>query len=172
MKLLAATLLAFCFLLPAPAAEAWTTKKQYEKWLQSLPAEGPQPTDEYVREYALEYLRRTLKDSESARYEWGAVERGNWKGATERFGTPGWILNVSVNAKNSYGGYTGFTPYKFVYRSGWLVEVYSYHSRYQSWIGHIGVGNELRPLPSYLDESPPKAVEAPPGQMQYRPQLP
>lgn len=33
----------------------------------------------------------------------------------------GWIVNVSINAKNSYGGYVGFKPYSFLFRAEEIV---------------------------------------------------
>ncbi len=158
------------FGVPADA-EAWTTKKKYEEYLQSLPAEGPRPSMEYAQAAALEYFRLILKDAESARYEWGGIEQGVFRGGLERFGTPGWILSVSVNGKNSYGGYTGFSPYKLIFRSGFIVEVYGYHERSKTWIAYIGVKRRpIPPLPSYGE--PQRADQEPAPEMNYRPSLP
>lgn len=35
----------------------------------------------------------------------------------------GWIVNTSINAKNSYGGYVGFKPYSFLFRGEQIVHI-------------------------------------------------
>ena len=113
--------------------------RAYETWLASLPPEGDAPTAEYVQYAATAYFEQTLKDPYSAHYAFGPITEGTFKGAFERNGSPGWIADVSVNARNSYGGYTGMTPYKFVFRSGVIVEVYRWDERMQDWFGMIGL---------------------------------
>lgn len=147
MRLSSLIALALMLAISSPA-DAFTTKKKYAEYVASLPPEGEQPTLEYVQRAVLAYFKLALKDPDSAKYEWGSIELGTWKGALERFGTPGWIATVHVNAKNSYGGYTGFTPFKFVFRSGSIVEIYEYNSRYKDWVPSIGVkGKPIPPLP-------------------------
>ena len=60
---------------------------------------------------AFKYL---LKDPESARYEIGLPYRAYLKEPLIRGGGlawSGWAVDVGVNAKNSFGGYTGFHSY-------------------------------------------------------------
>ncbi len=65
------------------------------------------PKPDYRKE-ALIYFHNTLKDPASAVYD-------NWTLQHAWIATPpagfGWIVHVSVNAKNSYGGYTGAEDY-------------------------------------------------------------
>lgn len=64
-----------------------------------------------------------LKDPESARYSFGTVYRGYMVGSVfeGRKVEGGFLLDVTVNAKNSYGGYVGAKPYKFLLRNDKLV---------------------------------------------------
>lgn len=61
-----------------------------------------------------------LKDPESARYSFGSVYKGYFVGSAfeGRKLQAGYLLDVTVNAKNSYGGYVGPKPYKFLFRNG------------------------------------------------------
>lgn len=145
-------------------AEAITTKKTYERYLATLPPQGEAPSADYAREAATRYLRKVLKDSESARYEWGSIESGTWRGMFERFGTPGWIFSVEVNAKNSYGGYTGFKGWRFVFRSNSIVEVYSWNDRAEAWIGQIGVKGTPIPAFDFAPSPTPTTPTAAPAQ--------
>jgi hypothetical protein len=56
------------------------------------------------------WLQLHLKDGESARNQWGTVQRGYAKDPLITGGDVhyGFMLPVMVNAKNSFGGYTGF----------------------------------------------------------------
>lgn len=73
----------------------------------------PKPSD--FRAEVKRYLRLRLKDPESAIYE-------NWTLGRAYLGSNppvyGWLSSVSVNAKNSYGGYTGFEHYNFWHDGG------------------------------------------------------
>ncbi|KAF0865937.1 MULTISPECIES: hypothetical protein [Pseudomonas] len=64
-----------------------------------------------------------LKDPDSARYSFGTVYRGYMVGSVfeGRKIEAGFLLDVTVNAKNSYGGYVGAKPYKFLIRNDNLV---------------------------------------------------
>ncbi|MFJ4255752.1 hypothetical protein ACIP01_02205 [Pseudomonas monteilii] len=61
-----------------------------------------------------------LKDPESARYSFGYVYKGYFVGSAfeGRKLQAGYLLDVTVNAKNSYGGYVGSKPYKFLFHNG------------------------------------------------------
>ena len=64
-----------------------------------------------------------LKDPDSARYSFGTVYRGYAVGSLfeGRKVEGGFLLDVTVNAKNSYGGYVGAKPYRFLLRNDKLV---------------------------------------------------
>ena len=73
------------------------------------------------------HFEKTLKDPESARYRIGKpikayannglIDGGNiaWRG---------YMVDVQVNAKNSFGGYVGFKPYMVFFSGNSVVRVY------------------------------------------------
>jgi len=72
---------------------------------------------------AKEVLARTLKDPYTAQLAFGQLYKGYSLTAPlqGRKAAYGYMLDVMVNAKNSYGGYTGAKPYRFMFRNGLLV---------------------------------------------------
>lgn len=163
MRVMLGVALAFMLLIGSPQANAWISKKQYAEMVASWPAEGPRPSDEVAQAVALAYFNRVLKDPYSARYEWGTIEQGTFRGAFDRFGATGWILTVDVNAKNSYGAYVGLTSYKIVMRSNTIIEAYRYDSRMQGWVGEVG--RTPIPPPADLPELiSPSTLESAPAQ--------
>lgn len=75
---------------------------------------------------ALRFLSARLKDADSAKYQWGSVERGYLKDAPIIGGRAyaGYVMHVEVNAKNSYGGYAGFQDFAFLFFNGSINRVY------------------------------------------------
>lgn len=73
---------------------------------------------------AKEVLARTLKDPYTAQLAFGSLYKGYSLTAPlqGRKASYGYMLDVMVNAKNSYGGYTGAKPYRFMFRNGQLVD--------------------------------------------------
>lgn len=67
-----------------------------------------------------------LKDPQSARYSFGRVYRGYV--VTSAFEgrrlLAGYVLDVGVNAKNSFGGYVGEKPYKLLFHDGKLINAW------------------------------------------------
>ncbi len=58
-----------------------------------------------------EQAARHMKDPESARFEWShipPIKGGNPAGYPRSFG---YVVCVDINAKNSFGGYTGYSKY-------------------------------------------------------------
>ena len=79
------------------------------------------------------WFESRLKDPFTAVYEFGAVEKA-WRKAW-RWSAPtyGWRTMVRVNARNSFGGYTGFKTYLFMLRGdqvAWVGE--ETHGRFWS----------------------------------------
>jgi hypothetical protein len=75
-----------------------------------------------------EFMTDWLKDPASAQYQWDSVYKGCLTGpifSSNRYNY-GYIVNAKINAKNSYGGYIGFTPYSFLVRDGEIVIGYEY----------------------------------------------
>lgn len=71
-----------------------------------------------------EYLGQRLKDPMSAVYQFGQPVPGMVSKAPIRGGgldAAGYLVTVAVNAKNSYGGYTGFMNYHFLLRDGQII---------------------------------------------------
>ena len=79
-----------------------------------------------AQDLATQFLFRILKDPYSAQYQWGSFDQGWIREAPMHGGRLvfGYKLDVSVNAKNSYGGYGGFKPYTFVFYNGSIKTVY------------------------------------------------
>ncbi|MBX3606931.1 MAG: hypothetical protein KF788_16760 [Piscinibacter sp.] len=76
---------------------------------------GPRPPD--PRRVVQDFLRGQLKDPYSAQIEVRSLAPTQASGAM--FGTPvyGWGICADANAKNAYGGYTGFKPVIVVWRA-------------------------------------------------------
>ena len=86
---------------------------------------GPYIRQGVAEELAKGYLSLALKDPYSAHYRFGTVKRG-WLQSGALYGCKlnfGYILDVGVNAKNSFGAYTGEKLYSFLFRDGNLVDV-------------------------------------------------
>lgn len=64
-----------------------------------------------------------LKDPGSATYKFGVCQKAGWN-SIPIMGIPkqyGYELSAFINAKNSYGGYTGAKFYKFLIRDGVII---------------------------------------------------
>lgn len=64
-------------------------------------------------------IERMLRDPDSARFEWSppyqiTCDKGLYR-TKKRW--QGWAMDVNVNAKNAFGGYTGFQPYLIMFES-------------------------------------------------------
>lgn len=69
---------------------------------------------------ARDFIERTLRDPESARYRFGTLTKAYGAYGVWNYSTPwsGYLLPVEVNAKNSFGGYVGFKPYVVFFHQG------------------------------------------------------
>ncbi len=75
---------------------------------------GAPPKAVYYEDYIKEYFATILKDPESARYRFGTPRKAYVNNGLIHGGNLGWVgyaMMVGINAKNSYGGYTGEQPY-------------------------------------------------------------
>ncbi|MNJ32305.1 hypothetical protein D3C77_269670 [compost metagenome] len=99
-------------------------------------ASGPTPQDIQHADYGQpiaqnqaeerikQYFNGTLKDPSSAQYRFSKIEQGYIIGSAFE-GKPlfaGYIITANVNAKNSFGGYTGSQGYQFLFQNGKLVK--------------------------------------------------
>lgn len=78
---------------------------------------GPQPTPQQIDETVKTYIaNNNWKDPESVRYQNVRMQpcRAIWVGLVNGGRLTGWEIDVDVNAKNSYGGYTGFQTREIV----------------------------------------------------------
>lgn len=118
-KVLAAAIFASVFLTGCasqqPPSQAQISAANY----------GELPAD--YQEQIKNHFNATLKDPYSAKYEFlpafkGYSQDGQWSpsGGKVSFG---WVSPVLVNAKNSYGGYTGNQKYVFIFSGGVMYDV-------------------------------------------------
>jgi len=113
-KILAPVLLVF-----AAACQSAPTREQ----LASADYGTPIAQDE-AEARATAWLQSVLKDPDSLRASWGRVEPG-WQ-RDGLFGgiLYGYRLTGDINARNSFGGYTGSKGYIFMFRDGILVHAW------------------------------------------------
>lgn len=71
------------------------------------------------------YFARNLKDPSSAIVEYRGGPTKIWQqGSIISAKAYGWGVCLSVNAKNSFGGYVGNRPYAFLIRNGSILHVH------------------------------------------------
>lgn len=71
-------------------------------------------------------FEKMLKDPDSARYKFGQPVRAYSNGGLIFGGKVEWagyLVDVNVNGKNSYGGYSGFRPYMALFSGNQLVRI-------------------------------------------------
>ena len=83
------------------------------------------PSDHWTVEE--EFVRRRLKDPDSARFSHGSVTRDAIPAGDIISGETKaqlvWVSSLGVNAKNSYGGYVGERIYYFAWKDGKMIGV-------------------------------------------------
>lgn len=81
---------------------------------------GPPPPEDH-QEIGEQMIRAALKDPDSAKFQWADPRRDIIQ---QGFASPTpalvWLAPVKVNAKNGFGGYTGFKQYCFAWKDGAL----------------------------------------------------
>jgi hypothetical protein len=87
---------------------------------------GSPISQEEAQTMAERWLEDNLKDPFSAQIRWAPVEKGLVRDAPIRGGSIhfGYLLDAEINAKNSYGAYVGFRPYRFFFINGRIFSVY------------------------------------------------
>ena len=86
---------------------------------------GPAPSRQQVQSQVAAVVKSKLKDPESGKVQIGDIRRG-WLSVPDKPGTSaqlmyGWFVDVQINARNSFGGYTGFQTWLFMFRDGQVV---------------------------------------------------
>lgn len=88
---------------------------------------GPRPTAAHVEAAVRRHFDNVLKDGESARFQISTPYKAYANGGLAYGGGVTWTgyaVKVQVNAKNSYGAYTGFKPYQVLFtRDGFIYHV-------------------------------------------------
>lgn len=66
-------------------------------------------------------MQSYLKDPQSAQYQFGTCHKSWVGGAFKSALNFGYDMDASINAKNSFGGYTGAKQYKFFLKNGSII---------------------------------------------------
>lgn len=113
-----------------PLSSTQLANADYGEWMDSA------ASDRAVQQF----LNGRLKDPMSAIVQCQQPYQGYLRdppimGAKPHFG---YVVECQVNAKNSFGGYTGAKRYAFVLRNGAVVAAYAeQQDRYSSYMGKI-----------------------------------
>jgi hypothetical protein len=115
------------------------------------------PPDQYVVEpIARRAILDSLKDPNSAIINFSPIQKAWFR----EFGRPNrfaWRLTASVNARNSFGGYTGAKPWYFFFRGNELVGLGMTDTHY----GQYGPSTYLNVVESRGVYWPPQPWETP-----------
>ena len=110
-------------------------QQQRSEILKTASAEsfGPPPPANY-RSMGEAFFKRVLKDPESAKFDW--IGEPRHEAIQPGFGSPHavpvWVTPVRINARNSFGGYTGFDLFGLAWKDGKIV---AYTSESQGSVG-------------------------------------
>lgn len=85
-------------------------------------AADPQPDPVSATAMIESAVRETLKDPDSAQFKWNGSFRYGWYRRPFGKKHEGWITCGTINAKNSYGGYTGRQAVIGIIQAGSVVE--------------------------------------------------
>jgi hypothetical protein len=96
-----------------------TTSERNSAFASNDPGPKPENHEQMIREWILP----RLKDPESARLRFEPLTNGRYRSSGFSPWVYCWHAKVWVNAKNSYGGYTGEQPYWFSIRDGQIQRV-------------------------------------------------
>jgi len=95
---------------------------------------GKPPPKDYQEALKARVIRN-LKDPDSAKIEFiGKFAKQVAAVAFESEGKPAWVVPIFVNAKNSFGGYTGFTLWQAWWRDGEWVAIGACDEPAGSWL--------------------------------------
>lgn len=111
-ELMIRLLISLVLLIPLTACGSFKPLPTTHTW------EAP-PSLETAKTTMPVYFRSILKDPSSATYDYGSPFKGHINEGLIYGGDVswvGWVYPVRINAKNSYGGYTGATEYYVMYR--------------------------------------------------------
>jgi len=84
---------------------------------------GPPPPENH-QDIAAQVIRQQLKDPDSAQFQFGGIARDAIQtGPMSPTAMLVWRTSALVNAKNSYGGYTGFQPWHLAWKNGRVIAI-------------------------------------------------
>ena len=130
-KLLRVSIAALLVMAASGCGTAFRSSADEFQRTQPASAWGKAPPSNH-RDAERQFALRRLKDPESARFENGVVER--WLSPvsqTDPQVVPTWRSVLLVNAKNSFGGYTGPQAWQFFCYDGELIHVSTPSNTYQ-----------------------------------------
>jgi len=83
-----------------------------------------------------EWMEYRLKDPSSAQYKFTIIHKGYFQDGIALGGAIyyGYLTEVEINGKNSYGGYTGFTSYKFLLKNGKVYKALKKHKEHDVYL--------------------------------------
>ena len=89
-------------------------------------------------------MKRVLKDPDSAKYSFEIPPRKSWVYDFTLHGNVfGWVVCSGINAKNSFGGYTGEQPFAFLFKDQKLAGVEQMGERVRRMcVGEWGIANK------------------------------
>lgn len=101
-----------CYPVSSPLSNAYQSHYEIPKIYEpSAQEKATADYGKYPNDYEMitkDYMKRVLKDPESARYRFDkTVRKSNTRATTRQDTKYCWMVTFAVNAKNSYGGYTG-----------------------------------------------------------------
>ena len=86
---------------------------------------GPRPAADH-RAVERIYIEAWLRDPESAEFRFGELQPGIMPSATwSPRAILVWVSWITVNARNGFGGYTGFQQWAIAWRDGEMVAVWT-----------------------------------------------
>ena len=92
---------------------------------------GPYPQD--YEQIVKQHMQERLKDPDSAKYQFPGKPVAGYEhiaGKTDF----GWYLCPLVNAKNSYGAYTGYQQYYIMIKNGIVISSFNGAAKYQRFM--------------------------------------
>lgn len=97
-----------------------------------------QPSEKSAESNIRAYFSAALKDPDSLRLECQTVKKGWARQYRDKDADFGWIKSCMVNAKNSFGGYTGAKPYIFLFTvDGMKVIDGSFFRDFNEHVGYV-----------------------------------
>ncbi len=96
------------------------------------------PTQQEAEKQIRSYLNTALKDPDSLKLSCQTIKKGWARQYRDHTAEFGWVKPCTVNAKNSFGGYTGGTSYIFLFTTNGLKAIKGKSFRnFEEHVGYI-----------------------------------